>query len=76
MPYSMTEEVKKEVQHMQKTGVIEHSDSPYSFPTVMVQKKDGTNTCCIDFRQLNRITLLDAELRLNTEEMFVKLAGH
>ena len=42
MPYSMTEEVKKEVQQMQKMGVIEHSDSPYSFPIVMVKKKDGT----------------------------------
>lgn len=56
MPYSMMEEVKKEVQQMEKMGVIEHSESPYSFPIVMVKKKDGTNRCCIDFRQLNRIT--------------------
>ena len=76
MPYSMTEEVKTEVQQMQKMEVIEHSESPYSFTTVMVKEKDGTNTCCIDFRQLNRITLFDAELMLNAEEMFVKLSGH
>ena len=76
MPYSMTEEVKKEVQQMEKMGVIEHSESPYSFPIVMVKKKDGTNRCCIDFRQLNRITLFDAEPMPNAEEMFAKLAGH
>ena len=76
MPYSMTEEIKIEVQQMQQMGVIEHSDSPYSFPIVMVKKKDGTNRCCIDFRQLNHITLFDAEPMPNAEEMFAKLAGH
>ena len=76
MPYSMTEEVKKEVQQMRKMGVIEHSESPYSFPIVMVKKKDGTNRCCIDFRQLNWITLFDAEPMPNAEEMFAKQACH
>lgn len=76
MPYSMTEEVKKEVQQMLQLGVIEHSDSPYSFPLVMIRKKDGTNRCCIDFRQLNRISVFDAEPMPNAEEMFSKVAGH
>ena len=38
MPYSMAEEVKKEVQQMQKMGVIERSDSQYSVSIVMVKK--------------------------------------
>ena len=61
---------------MLELGVIEHSKSPYSFPIVMIRKKDGTNRCCIDFRQLNRITIFNAEPMPNAEEMFMKVAGH
>ena len=42
MLYSMTEEKKKKVQQILQLGVIEHSDSPYSFSLVMIRKKDGT----------------------------------
>ena len=74
MPYSMTDDLKKEVQQMLELGVIEHSESPYNFPIVMIRKKDRTNRCCIDFRQLNRI--FNAEPTPNAEEIFTKVAGH
>ncbi|XP_021369220.1 uncharacterized protein LOC110460569, partial [Mizuhopecten yessoensis] len=40
-----------------------------------VKKKDGTNRFCIDFRQLNRVTIFDAEPMPNTEDMFSRLGG-
>jgi hypothetical protein len=57
-------------------GVIEPSNSPYSSPVVLVKKKDGTNRFCIDFRQLNKITIFDAEPMPDMESVLSKLAGH
>ena len=41
---------------MLKANVIKRSKSPWSFPLVVVQKKDGTSRMCVDFRKLNKIT--------------------
>ena len=76
MPHNVIEDVKTEVQKMIEMDVIERSQSPYSFPIVMIKKKDGTNRCCIDFRVLNRITIFDAEPMPSAEDMFAKVSGH
>ena len=38
---------------MLRAGVIERSVSPWSFPIVIVSKKDGGHRFCVDFRALN-----------------------
>ena len=76
MPHNVIEDVKTEVQKMIEMDVIERSQSPYSFPIVMIKKKDGTNRCCIDFRVLNRITIFDAEPMPSAEDMFAKVSEH
>ncbi|XP_029160376.1 uncharacterized protein LOC114932380 [Nylanderia fulva] len=40
-------------------GTIRHSDSPYASPIVLVRKKDGSIRLCIDYRELNKITVRD-----------------
>lgn len=35
--------------------IITRSQSPWSFPLVVVGKKDGTQRMCVDFRSLNKI---------------------
>ena len=37
-------------------GIVRRSRSPWSFPVVVVDQKDGSKRFCVDFRQLNKIT--------------------
>ena len=48
--------VEEAVNEMMNSGMIERSKSPWSFPVVIVEKKDGGHRFCMDFRQLNAIT--------------------
>ena len=47
MPFAVRQEVAKQLSNMQKGGVIEPSDSPWSSPVVMVRKKDGSLRFCV-----------------------------
>ena len=42
---------------MKDADVIRRSMSPWSFPVVIVDKKDGSKRFCVDFRRLNKITI-------------------
>jgi hypothetical protein len=73
IPFNLGEIVKEEISSMQKMGIIEASESPYSSPLIMVRKKDNTFRPVIDFRKLNQITLFDNEPLPEPEEIFAKL---
>ena len=55
-PLNKRELVDKAINEMMDANIIRRSKSPWSFPIVVVDKKDGSKRFCVDFRQLNKIT--------------------
>ncbi|KZR96196.1 Uncharacterized protein APZ42_009605, partial [Daphnia magna] len=51
--------VKSKIDSMLQNKIIRDSHSPFSAAIVMVNKKDGEMRMCIDYRQLNKITIKD-----------------
>lgn len=52
-------EIKRFVREMMDAGIIRDSNSPFSSPIVMMKKKDGSWRLCVDYRQLNQLTVKD-----------------
>ena len=59
MPFMVREEIARQLRNMQRDGVIQPSNSPWSSPVVMVRKKDGSHRFCVDYRELNSVTKVD-----------------
>ena len=48
--------IDETIDEMLDAKVIRRSRSPWSFPVVIVDKKDGSKRFCVDFRRLNQVT--------------------
>ncbi|XP_076385702.1 uncharacterized protein LOC143264091 [Megachile rotundata] len=76
------EKLRELLDTLLKENIIRPSNSPYASPIVLVRKKTGGVRLCIDYRELNKITiknnyptpLIDDHLdRLNNKKYFSKL---
>ena len=60
IPFTLRQTVDEFVEDMLQRRVIWPSSSSWASPVVLVNKKDGTTRFCIDYRQLNASTKMDA----------------
>jgi len=50
-------EIQRQVGELLEKGYVRESLSPYSVPTLLVPKKDGTMRMCMDNHAINKITV-------------------
>ncbi|KAL0329277.1 UNVERIFIED_CONTAM: Transposon Ty3-G Gag-Pol polyprotein [Sesamum radiatum] len=60
-PYRMApvelQELKKQLEELLEKGFVRPSTSPWGAPVLFVKKKDRSMRLCVDYRQLNRVTV-------------------
>ena len=59
-PFAKHQIIDKVVDDMLAANVICPSRSPWSFPVVVIDKKDGIKIFCTDFRKLNNISKMSS----------------
>lgn len=57
MALAKLKELKEQLQDLINKGFIHPSVSPWGAPVLFVKKKDGSLKLCIDYRQLNKVTI-------------------
>jgi len=60
-PYRMSAselgELKKQLEDLLEKQFIRPGVSPWDAPVLFVKKKDGSMRLCVDYRQLNKVTI-------------------
>ena len=56
-------------------GFIRPSTSPWGVPVLFVKKKDGTLRLCIDYRELNKVTVKNKYPLSRIDDLFDQLQG-
>lgn len=74
-PAAQKSEIEKIVKELMEAEVIRHSCSSFASPIVMVKKKDGNWRLCVDYRQLNQLTIKDKFPIPLVEEFLDELHG-
>ncbi|KAM2086619.1 hypothetical protein ACFX1R_024133 [Malus domestica] len=78
-PYRMAlaelRELKVQLQELVDKGFIQPSTSPWGAPVLFVRKKDGTLRLCIDYRQLNQVTIKNRYPLPRIDDLFDQLKG-
>ena len=67
--------LKLQLQELLKKGFIRPSVSPWGAPVLFVKKKDGTLRLCVDYRQLNKLTVKNKYSLPRIDDLFDQLKG-
>ena len=78
-PYRMApkemEELKSQLEELLDKGYIRPSVSPWGAPVLFVRKKDGSLRLCIDYRELNKVTVKNKYPLPRIDDLFDQLRG-
>jgi hypothetical protein len=78
-PYRMSveelKELKKQLTELQDARYIRPSSSPWGAPVLFVQKKDGSQRMCVDYRSLNDDTVKNKYLLPRIKDLFDQTRG-
>jgi len=75
-PYKMAPaELKKQIEDLLKKKFIRPSASPWGAPVLLVKKKDGSSRLCVDYRQLNKLTIKNKLSLPRIDDLLDQLRG-
>ncbi|GJY65484.1 putative reverse transcriptase domain-containing protein [Tanacetum coccineum] len=72
---SEMEELSGQLKELQDKGFIRPSSSPWGAPVLFVKKKDGSFRMCIDYRELNKLTIKNRYPLPRIDDLFDQLQG-
>jgi hypothetical protein len=75
MPINELVELKKQIFELQAKGFIRPSSSPWGAPVLFVEKKDGTQRMCVDYRSLNEVTIKNRYPLPWIDDLFDQMKG-
>ncbi|GKB17676.1 putative reverse transcriptase domain-containing protein [Tanacetum coccineum] len=68
-------ELAEQLQELTDKGFIRPSSSPWGAPVLFVKKKDGSFRMCIDYRELNKLTVKNRYPLPRIDDLFDQLQG-
>ncbi|GJU92742.1 putative reverse transcriptase domain-containing protein [Tanacetum coccineum] len=68
-------ELSNQLKELQEKGFIRPSHSPWVAPVLFVKKKDGAMRMCIDYRELNKLTIKNCYHLPRIDDLFDQLQG-
>lgn len=71
MPYHLQKELDREIETMLNKRLIERSESAYTVTLVVVEKLDGFNSLCCNYKQLNKTTVFDPEPIMSNKKFLI-----
>ncbi|GJR56969.1 putative reverse transcriptase domain-containing protein [Tanacetum coccineum] len=78
-PYRLTpskmEELSGQLKELQDKGFIQPSSSPWRAPVLFLKKKDGSFRMCIDYRELNKLSIKNRYPLPRIDDLFDQLQG-
>ncbi|KAI3711964.1 hypothetical protein L1987_70513 [Smallanthus sonchifolius] len=72
---SELQELSNQLQELLEKGFIRPSFSPWGSPDMFVKKKDGSFRMCIDYRELNKLTIKNRYPLPRIDDLFDQLQG-